>query len=456
MRTAKLLVSMLVLGLAIAPAFADEAKRQEKAAKAGNVVVSGDGQVTVTVTATAEDGKDGKPKVHVKTIRLHPKAIAEAKKPAKAKKPGEARKKAAPKPKLHLAGPAGSGWIGIRISPVPAALDAHLGLKGKGLMIANVVKGSPADKAGLDRYDVIVSLGKGESVGDADEFVGRIRRHRPGEKVPLTLIRKARKQAATVVLGKPLADMAKAEYVYEDDPDDQWEDQLKLHSGMLRKEPKGWVFQGPKGGIQLPPAILKALPKGAWGNVQVHVGGTGGKSTFKVSRSIDGRQVEVESAADGGIVVRKTKPGAKGAVTRKYKTAEELRKKDPEAYELYKNIHVTGQGIRHHILVDPAAKAKDAVRKMQEQVEKQQEEIERHMEAWAAKAEKGARAARRHVARALDPVEREFDVAEDGRISVRVREGGSEAKLSFKNAAEMKAEAPKLYQAYEKLLKDDK
>ena len=51
------------------------------------------------------------------------------------------------------------GWIGIRIAPVSSELASHLKLKeGAGLMISNIVKGSPADKAGLGRYDVMLKV----------------------------------------------------------------------------------------------------------------------------------------------------------------------------------------------------------------------------------------------------------------------------------------------------------
>jgi len=51
-------------------------------------------------------------------------------------------------------------WLGIECSPVPPALRSHLSLPDKqGVLVAAVVKGSPAAKAGLAQYDVLLRAG---------------------------------------------------------------------------------------------------------------------------------------------------------------------------------------------------------------------------------------------------------------------------------------------------------
>src|SRR5690606_24363011 len=49
-----------------------------------------------------------------------------------------------------------SAWLGVQLSPVPAALAHHLNLADNGVMIANIFEGSPADQSGLDRYDIVI------------------------------------------------------------------------------------------------------------------------------------------------------------------------------------------------------------------------------------------------------------------------------------------------------------
>jgi len=58
--------------------------------------------------------------------------------------------------------------IGVRLDPhrLPRLLTKHLQLEqGQGLVILNVLKDSPADHAGLDRDDIILTL-QGELVTD--------------------------------------------------------------------------------------------------------------------------------------------------------------------------------------------------------------------------------------------------------------------------------------------------
>ena len=434
MRIRELLMAIAAVAMVVGPVWAQAEDKPE--GKAGNVVVTKDAHVTVTFTA--QEGKDGKPRVKVNTLRAGPGEKPQAEQAAK-------------------------GWIGIRISPVPAALDQQLGLDGKGVMVGNVVKGSPADKAGLDRYDVIVATDKGERVEGAEQFVSGIQNHPPGQKVRLTVLRKAQKQDVTVTLGEMPAGPEGWEYIHEEDPDEQWADQLKLHRGLLKKGPGGWVFEGPKGGIEieLPKAIMEVLPKGTWGDVQIHALGTGGaKKSFKISRSVDGRRIDIESGKDGEIIVRRCEPGddGKGEVTKTYKSAEELKKDNADLYEWYKSLNLPGQDAGLNMKLNYAWPPKAMTKEAAEAIQKAQEQLREHMKTWADKARQKADEARERIARAVEPepVERQFDVGDDGRIKVRVREGGSEAKLVFKDENEMKQKAPRLYAAYEKLLKGER
>jgi len=462
MRWERLLVGLLAVGLLAAPVWA-EGKPAEKEGRGEEKGVAKDGGVTVHVTATGEGVKGGKPKVQVKTVRVQP---------------GEAGEVVVGKPTVMVAGvsagaqPADAAkwaWVGIRVSPVPAALDAHLGLKGKGVMVGNIVKGSPADKAGLDRYDVIVGIGKGKPVESSEQFVADIRGRKQGEKVQVWVMRKGKKKPVSVTLGKMPASLATWEYLYEEDPDEQWTDELKLHQGLMRRGPHGWTFQIPKGGgigvipkearellKQFQPGKIE-LPKMDPHALRIVVDGTGGaKKSFKISRSVDGETIEIESTDGREITVRKSKAGqdGKSAVTKKYKDADELRKKDPEAHKLYQSVNVGGTGgLRYQLNLTPDMKplvlpeaAKAAGKQIQEQ-----------MKQWAEKAKAQTRTARYQIARAVEParVRREFEVDENQRIRVHVCEGDTEAKLTFKDAEEMKAKAPKLYKAYEKLLKGE-
>ena len=61
-------------------------------------------------------------------------------------------------PSRGVLAPRAGAWMGIRMGPVPEALAAHLRLGETGVIVRNVVVASPADKARLAQYDVIVKL----------------------------------------------------------------------------------------------------------------------------------------------------------------------------------------------------------------------------------------------------------------------------------------------------------
>jgi serine protease Do len=51
-------------------------------------------------------------------------------------------------------------WVGVHVQEIPAALAESLDLEtNAGVIVANVDKGSPADKAGIARGDVIRKIG---------------------------------------------------------------------------------------------------------------------------------------------------------------------------------------------------------------------------------------------------------------------------------------------------------
>jgi putative serine protease PepD len=70
-----------------------------------------------------------------------------------------------------------------------------------GALIAEVASGGPAADAGLELGDLVVEV-DGQAVGGSDDLVGRIRDHRPGDKVTLKVVRDGRERTVTVTLGE--------------------------------------------------------------------------------------------------------------------------------------------------------------------------------------------------------------------------------------------------------------
>lgn len=71
----------------------------------------------------------------------------------------------------------------------------------EGIAIVEVSKGSPADKSGLKKGDIIVSLG-GKNVSTLADFRYELYQYQVGDKVIFTLFRDGKKMDVTVILGK--------------------------------------------------------------------------------------------------------------------------------------------------------------------------------------------------------------------------------------------------------------
>ncbi len=94
------------------------------------------------------------------------------------------------------------GWLGVYIQDVNENLAKAMKLKVKeGVLIADVSKDSPADKAGLKDGDVIIKL-NGKKVKNSTQLRNDIASTRPGTKVKLTILRDGKEKEITVELGK--------------------------------------------------------------------------------------------------------------------------------------------------------------------------------------------------------------------------------------------------------------
>ncbi len=93
-------------------------------------------------------------------------------------------------------------YIGVMLdgAPLPDLLVKHLGLEpGQGIRIANISRNSPADKAGLERDDIIIGF-EGRNVDDNEQFVDNVRKAGIGTEVSLQIIHLGKRQTVTLKL----------------------------------------------------------------------------------------------------------------------------------------------------------------------------------------------------------------------------------------------------------------
>jgi serine protease Do len=94
------------------------------------------------------------------------------------------------------------GWIGVTIQRVSENEAKALNLPAPtGALIASVVKGQPADKAGVKQGDVVLEV-NGQKVADNNDLLKKIAGLAPGDKPRLTLWRNGKRVVKTVTLGQ--------------------------------------------------------------------------------------------------------------------------------------------------------------------------------------------------------------------------------------------------------------
>ena len=95
------------------------------------------------------------------------------------------------------------GFLGISLKDVTPDLAAALDLETdtRGVLIGEVIPDTAAEKAGLERYDVIVEF-EGQPVEKRNEFLNRVAMLSPDTKVDLVVLRDGKRKNFTIKLGK--------------------------------------------------------------------------------------------------------------------------------------------------------------------------------------------------------------------------------------------------------------
>ena len=94
------------------------------------------------------------------------------------------------------------GWLGVVVQMVTPELADSFGLKeGKGALVADVQKDSPADKAGLQKGDVIISY-NGEEIKEMNELPLMVAETAVGEKAVVTIVRDGKTIEKKVTIGE--------------------------------------------------------------------------------------------------------------------------------------------------------------------------------------------------------------------------------------------------------------
>ncbi len=106
------------------------------------------------------------------------------------------------------------GFLGVSLQDLTSGLRESYDYKGSGVLVSDVVPGSPAAKAGIREGDILLRLDD-DAVSSADQVTTKIRAMRPGTLVTVTVVR----DGDTRNLGRAeIADLATA----RDEKGDRW------------------------------------------------------------------------------------------------------------------------------------------------------------------------------------------------------------------------------------------
>jgi S1-C subfamily serine protease len=98
-----------------------------------------------------------------------------------------------------LAAPAQKAWLGVMTQELSDDLRDALDIKNDGVLVNRVVTGSPADKAGMRKGDVIISFGN-HSVGSPSALADAVQTSGIGSSVSMRVVRKGAIQNMTAKL----------------------------------------------------------------------------------------------------------------------------------------------------------------------------------------------------------------------------------------------------------------
>jgi Do/DeqQ family serine protease len=123
-------------------------------------------------------------------------------------------------PDLKQRGKAYRGHLGVTVLRIESGVGNMFGLPDDtGALVDNVVPGSPADKAGLQRYDVITEVNR-QKISSSENLVEVVTHLRPGTTVRVTFFRDQRRKSVRVKLADRSEETVEEEAIAEAQPEE--------------------------------------------------------------------------------------------------------------------------------------------------------------------------------------------------------------------------------------------
>ncbi|MFQ5490217.1 MAG: S1C family serine protease [Phycisphaerae bacterium] len=364
------------------------------------------------------------------------------------------------------------GWLGVNIGEVSPAMASQLGLEGRGVMIVNIVKDSPAEEAGLQRHDIVTAVNGQALTDSAASLANAIAEAGESATVELTVLRGGKERTVNVTLSsRPDDDL---QWVHDFAFGPSISEQFRTRGKVLQFRPDGDAFFRNLGDLKdlrdLPDNVRALIPNiddimtNVWvdteGDVTTHV-------TTRVNQ--DGQTIEIERKNDEEIIVRRKsvdEDGNKQTTVNTYGSAEALEEGDAEAFDIYSGIqgpHVLeldldglhdGLGTLHLQLDNLNDLMPDA--DIQAQI---QESLDKARDAYSNAMKLGPKFKDFKFGGSgaffIGRPAYKFNVDSDGGITATLRKGDSEVVLNFDGDDDLRQRRPDLYEKFAELTEDE-
>ncbi|NLX12845.1 MAG: PDZ domain-containing protein [Phycisphaerales bacterium] len=367
-------------------------------------------------------------------------------------------------------------WLGVELGPVPDLLAVHLRLEvdttadntafptaspSRGLLIVNLFRDSPADRAGLERYDVIVQADGEQVSGEVGIFTRHVGDKKPGDALLLKLIRSGQPISVTVMLEERPGPWRELNLKYPED--------LLTQRGALRGR---ILHRGPDGRWELEDL-------GTWPSADEHGDGWAHRLREEMSRRLKGDRTDQESSEineayhmdDAGLVVHVRRLPDGTITVKRYQQGEELEKAEVKTYRDHRDLRAND--ITAWKLLYPSDlrdEVKHYVEELREYIPGIRRWYDRHepfrnvpdkWREWEEFLSRGPMRRSRDYAPSSAPTstateeessaEVGFEVDAHSQVTVTIREPGTELKLTYPSIDEFQKQAPDLYARFARL-----
>lgn len=103
---------------------------------------------------------------------------------------------------LKLEGRVVRGWLGVSIQNITKDMADILGVDtNSGVLISQVLEGSPAEKGGIERGDIVIGF-NGSGVKNVDELKQKVAFTQPGKTAEIEILRNGKKKELDVEIGE--------------------------------------------------------------------------------------------------------------------------------------------------------------------------------------------------------------------------------------------------------------